>query len=465
MPWNMKAAKPVAKPAAAIKINPGVRVRIPKGTRVVRDWETVTTTRNTVVTVNRCSPGSSASVNVTNWGFNMNSTFVFWGSSNFVDAVDVELVTEEAKPRKEAKISLNRQMILGSEWRFTQDVDVMKKVLNPKFYDGQYAVLLKLRAENFAGDFSDESERRLIASGVPKFFDVLWASVKAGETFVVNGKVRPGYHTGAGMIADVKFRGKDVEIPLDGIKDRVKAVSIPDAVYYTLRDETTGLYFKRFEAMWDHNAQKVVMTECQMDKRTKAKRYKDINAVRLSIIGWCGYRDGLPSEEDAAEWFTESVTMMPLPATWRAVAHDKFTNEVREVIDLGPWYKRLFELRELTVKYGSAARNLFKKLDDKGETAEFRYLLTVRNLVTSQYGSTAAVMTDEQKAEFDAILKVMGVKKADMRKVTNAHSCAACFRNDAAAAVARLTYKGELALSVVDMETLQEIVTKEPTPA
>lgn len=135
---------------------------------------------------------------------------------------DVQPADAPAKARKTGKpvkvaepLTLLQQMVPGSTWRFTQDVELGYKVSNPAYANVHDDVVNGLRElPSRARTLSVEAKLKEI--GVVDYIDQPWGHVKAGETFMVRSKLTLGF--AGGQDVPMIFRGEKFTLPFSSLE-------------------------------------------------------------------------------------------------------------------------------------------------------------------------------------------------------------------------------------------------------
>ena len=400
----------------------------------------------------------------------------------------VELAEKPEARKKQPKVNLRQQMVVKSRWKFTQDVDIIYGAPNPAFH--QYvAAWDKANPRPAHTHSNDPVERQRVndlyqkwnidrqamraaaEATIGEYLPVVYRSVKAGDTFTVTDKFRTYFqpHGWSGErytnTAVVLFDGETNEQGLEYglIKDYIEPVSIPTVKQFVLRHKTSGLYYKSYEwAGYDTRTHKLEYGDTFM----KGKRWDNLGKAKTSILMMTGYYAGLPgADEVLPEWGGGDQTMSKEQLEeFELVEFDKLSRtEVGVVSDFEEWFKRSWELRELTVKYGSSVRTTYKALEKA-------------NLLDSQKGMVVFTETDEakldevgyhgdktaindvEKALIEQAIASMNVHKNSFKKAVDFKSMAVSFANKGAALMFKLSYTGSLKVTVLDLETLKEAV-------
>lgn len=364
-----------------------------------------------------------------------------------------------APQRKEPQLSVKQKMVKGSRWAFAGDHQLLHNVENPAYWPAVHA----FHAQNpkpmngqppGKGTFTNMHDY-LTHHGVTEYIKQPWAQVKNGEEFTVTGKHRTGsYRSNHPLYVPIDFRGKEVWAALDVIKDVVQELEIPVVKIFTLRDSQTGKLFRDFAGMWsDSNRQPELVTDFK-----KAKRFEDMNRLRLYVMGFTGYYDGLPGADNMPDW-AGGAKVMDLPPTWEAGVYDKHTKQLLETIPLRDWYDQLWRLRALTVKFGSPVRTLYKTIESKGELDKYKGMLVIR-MPTHDNKYRGPQYEDEISPEDAAamadLVDNLGLKRGTYRRAKDNYGVAVAFESASVALMAKLKYQGNLRLNVINLDNMQE---------
>jgi hypothetical protein len=147
-----------------------------------------------------------------------------WALIADVKPAEAPASAKKTKKSEEGPVTKQQQMVLGSVWRFTQDVELRYKVRNPAYADVRDDIVNSLRqlpshAQTLA------VEAKLSELGVPEYLDEPWGHVKAGETFTVRSKLTSGY--GGGQDVPMLFRNERFTLPYASLEPFIELVSVP----------------------------------------------------------------------------------------------------------------------------------------------------------------------------------------------------------------------------------------------
>ena len=120
-------------------------------------------------------------------------------------------------------------------------------------------------------------------------------------------------------------------------------------------------------------------------------------------------------------------------------------------------------MRELTVKYGSSVRAVYKALE-KANLLDTQKGIAVFTCVDEEkldqvgYWGDRTALTDQDKAEIDAAISSIGANKKTYKKAIDSKSAAVSFATKSAAMMFKLSYQGSLKISIIDFEEMKETI-------
>ena len=426
----------------------------------------------------------------------------------------------------EPKVNLRQQMVAKSRWKFTQDHDIKVQITNPErgkemdvwekanphpkqppekrvMLHGRPAIIMPSNNDPIWAAYYDarekwdaarEVERKAIHARHTAEVDHVLFSVKAGDIFEVTGKFTTYATLGRewlkGQFCPVKFDGgKVTKLPYSDIKDVIEADTIPTVDIYVFRDKDTGLFMQTYPYgnsvyEWDRDDKGEFITHPvhghrmggyyvyqgmknkpeMTDKFMKAKHFDSMGRLKTSILQATGYYDGLNTDaiDNSRGYDTSYEKQMDLPENWEVVKFDKLARKEVEVIDIQAWYKRAYELRELTLRFGSSVRTVYKDLEKRDELDAQKGVIvfTVPQAQKDEgldYDDKTA-FTKEQLESIDDLIERLGMKKGSFRRGKDAFTQSISFKDKGTALMAKLSYSGNLKISVLDLETLKEAV-------
>jgi hypothetical protein len=423
--------------------------------------------------------------------YSFDEVLVGWSNDNkWAKAKDLELAEKPEARKKEPKVNLRQQMVPKSRWEFKQDVDIYYGARNPA-YDAivdawdkanprpvyQHRSMTQAQQQAHSAAFQKhghdrEAMREAANKSVGEFTPILYRNIKAGEVFEVTGKFNSFFYPHGwggqsyGNAAEVVFDGESVTKHLEYsmIKDAIQAVSIPTVKAYVLRHKTTGLFYKTYQYDYDHRSSKEFELEYG-DTFMKGKKWDNLGKAKTSILMMTGYYEGLPGADAALpEWSGGGASMSKNQLEqFDLVEFDKLSRkEIGVVAEFEAWFKRSWELRALTVKYGSAVRTTYKALE-KSKLLDKQKGMVVFT-VTDQdkidnigyYSDDKSALTEEDKDEIK--LATASMAKGTFKTAIDHKSMAVSFPNKGAAMMFKLSYNGNLKVSVIDLDEMKEAV-------
>lgn len=415
---------------------------------------------------------------------------ICWGSNNQARATQVTKSTAVPKAKKPAKLSLRQQMIKGTKWKVLEDILIMSRLRNPEIdrlldiyrqanpepapyvavqimYQGKPMMAQQHNPvwDTWRTAFNHEQKR--VHDSVDYYIDDPYVEIKAGTIFEVTGKTqqswyRTYHHETFSVVVPVKRvggSGKEFMLPIDQLKDKIEMEgTMPTVPVFVLRHKPSGKFFKGTSYTGRRGQYGVDFSDTAMS----GKQFTDVGKAKSSILSATGYYDGLPGSENLPEWMGGPKTM-DFNGDYELVEFDKLTRTEQQVIDLMPWFERTWQLRELTMKFGSSVRKVYNELEKKEllATQKGMIVFTVTDedkLDEVGYWGDRTALTDEDKEEIDKALATANLKKGSFRRATDHCSCAISFPNKGSAMLFKLGYTGNLKVSVLDLEDLKEAV-------
>lgn len=410
----------------------------------------------------------------------------------------VELV-EAPAPRKKPEVKINKrqQMVNKSRWKFTETRDILGIVESPNYWPTIHAVNADPNFERPDWDHQNQKASQAamvewqsrreaeIARLCPEgqYIEAVIYRAKAGEIIEVEGKFQKSWSGKNGDIFVAKLEGgSTTRFPYKSVEPYIEAESIPTVDIYVLRNKASGEFYKSSEyneeatkvaqeaakargeklyGIWHEHA---VYDPVTVESFMKAKHFDNLGRAKTQILMMTGYYDGLPgADESLPEWAGGSGFKMNTDE-WELVQFDKLARkEVGVVQDFAEWYKRSWELRELTVRYGSSVRTAYKALE-KANLLDSQKGMVVftetdeEKLDNAGYHGDKTAISDEEKALIDAAIASTQMKKGTFKKAVDLKSIAVTFPNKGAAMMFKLAYNGKLKTTILDLETLTEAV-------
>jgi hypothetical protein len=125
------------------------------------------------------------------------------------------------KPAKKP-LTKQQQMVIGSVWRFTQDVELRYKVRDPAFASKREEIHDSLR-QLPPHARTQAVEAKLNELGIMDHIDEPWGQVTVGETFTVRGKLTSGF--AGGQDVPMLFRGEKFTLPYASLEPFIELVA------------------------------------------------------------------------------------------------------------------------------------------------------------------------------------------------------------------------------------------------
>jgi hypothetical protein len=124
------------------------------------------------------------------------------------------------KPEKKPATK-QEQMVIGSMWRFTQDVELRYKVRNPAYAATRDDIESSFR-QLPSHARTQTTDAKLSELGVVDYIDEPWGHVSAGETFTVRSKLTSGF--AGGHDVPMLFRGEKFTLPYTSLEPFIELV-------------------------------------------------------------------------------------------------------------------------------------------------------------------------------------------------------------------------------------------------
>jgi hypothetical protein len=359
----------------------------------------------------------------------------------------ISLVTKTEPPAaKPVVVKKLAQFIPGSVWRFTHDCEVCYEYFKSASNPGRH-VLCRISAGTVIEMVGkSKSNPYLLNQPRNQWFDTLYGTYHPFR--VVSGSIDHVQHAASWWNAGPT---NTVWLPYKEIEAAVEAQSVPEVSIFVLRDAATGLFLREVSAAhkyaWGASDRAGVEPLIMTASYTQAQKLKDMNHVRISIMGWNGYYEGMSMS--APDWVGSGRKVADLPATFEAVEFDKINKTERKVHDLQAWSKHLWELRGLTITYGSIVRKLYNDLEKKGVLGDYEYMLVMR----SEHDYDELEYVDV--SAFNEMVKKSDVPKADFRRTKDMYSMAIALKDVDDALVMQMAYGGTKPLQAINIRTMQ----------
>lgn len=225
---------------------------------------------------------------------------------------------------------------------------------------------------------------------------------------------------------------------------------------YYIFDTKTGQYYKSDGATYQNGWTFSIEYADAKKKHTGCKNWKRLADARRAVMDWSGYYVGLPGVDRSDNYFTGGDKKFDIPDTWEIHEIDKATRQVTRKIDIQGPLKRSWRLRELTVKYGSAVRQVYSDLEKKDKLDEFTAMVvfTKRDPSNNYYWDWE--LTDSEKAEIDSAVEALD--KKDIKRAKGDTQVAFAIKDVATGLQIRLTYTGELEVALLNLGNLTEVL-------
>ena len=428
--------------------------------------------------------------------------FVVWSGDKKSTLLANVVPAEAAAPKapKEQKITKRRLMVPGARFRFTAEVPIRVWMENPEIArliaerdknqpdrnshrllgNGTVLVTLGGGVQQTAAQKAEVERIQKLINDAPRQVNVMAAKVPAGVLVEITGKPEAsksyysdkesnGLMVPMKVIADGPIRVAErflkgdrwrnpiwardgISLPYSQIEKAIEVVegSVPEVIVWALRDRETGEYFGGWETERHSYGNRQTNTPKMSKTFSGSKKYKNLSAVKASIMDFTGYHSGLEQEGYVEEWVAGGEKKIDLPSTWEAVAVDKTTNNVKRSEDVVDWYAGLMRLRGLTAQFGSAVRGLYKKVEGK----EGFEAIVVFKLADDMDEDDPAIVREVRLIE--EAVEQSGAEKT--KRETTPRSMAYAVASQMDATLILLGYQGSGTAKAYDIANLQEIV-------
>lgn len=428
--------------------------------------------------------------------------FVVWSGDKKSTLLANVVPAEAAAPKapKEQKITKRRLMVPGARFRFTAEVPIRVWMENPEIArliaerdknqpdrnshrmlgNGTVLVTLGGGVQQTAAQKAEVERIQKLINDAPRQVNVMAAKVPAGVLVEITGKPEAsksyysdkesnGLMVPMKVIADGPIRVAErflkgdrwrnpiwardgISLPYSQIEKAIEVVegSVPEVIVWALRDRETGEYFGGWETERHSYGNRQTNTPKMSATFSGSKKYKNLSAVKASIMDFTGYHSGLEQEGYVEEWVAGGEKKIDLPSTWEAVAVDKTTNNVKRSEDVVDWYAGLMRLRGLTAQFGSAVRGLYKKVEGK----EGFEAIVVFKLADDMDEDDPAIVREVRLIE--EAVEQSGAEKT--KRETTPRSMAYAVASQMDATLILLGYQGSGTAKAYDIANLQEIV-------
>lgn len=375
-----------------------------------------------------------------------------------IDAIHVKPLV-----KKEQSITIRRQMVVDSIWETTSDIQIETNEENP-----EYTNMAKgLENHKFGSPSWNALQVRLrsIKQTIPTKSVFLPSGTKfkvtgASTTYVGNGdglrfpvEITDGditlnpdiRHYRYGTIVD----SKNLHIPYTQIQKHIKPLHVPKDIVYVLKDTKTGVYYKG--VTYPHGGYTPVASFSETF--SGSKKYKNMAAVKASIMDFTGYHTGLDTDDIHTEWVGHGDKKFELPDSWVAVGIDKTTNNEESIEDVYNWYQNLLRLKTITKNVNGAVRSIYNKIetDDKYQAiVSFEFKADDEDSFDTYEGI--------EKGQNGLIKDAAASVSEKTAKAVSGRSVAYGVASEDEAVIMLLSYSGKAVCKIYEKATLSEIV-------
>lgn len=292
----------------------------------------------------------------------------------------------------------------------------------------------------------------------------------------------------SGVYFFVEVHGKKGIMFFNDIKNSIEVLEKPPEISYHIQDTSTGKFYvcevfrpddiKKNETCTEHpctlfyreNESSTVKIRWAKTPGS-SKKFKDIGMLKMRILMISGYFNGMGNEMDSY------YPLKSIPETWKIVQYDKSTDTSTVLeFDLEQYRQDSFKLRGITLKFGSACREMYNGLNKKdlvnkypyfilfnagdvNSTANTELMMDVNNPVLESTGKDYCNQAGANYVIKDTeIAMVKSCIAKGMKKVLRADSICIAVDNEADAWSVGLGYNGGLTWKIMNMSTLQEMV-------
>jgi hypothetical protein len=132
------------------------------------------------------------------------------------------LARAKSSKKPEKALTKEDQMVTGSVWHFTQDVELRYKVRNAAYATTREDIESSLR-QMPSHARTQIVEAKLSELGLVDHLDKPWGHVKAGESFTVRSKLTSGF--AGGQDVPMLFRGEKFTLPYTSLESFIELVA------------------------------------------------------------------------------------------------------------------------------------------------------------------------------------------------------------------------------------------------
>lgn len=403
-----------------------------------------------------------------------------------------KVVVKAAKPP-----TLRQQMVKDSKWKVLKDIEIIGTITNPDYtaevqrvknesvtrYPYPAPITVTHHGHTYqqaAPDPERDNRSKFYEDGIDKItvdhrIDKTQSRLFKDEVLTVTGKFSTYHKPGndwsfklpdgmAEMWVPVKLvrngETKEGWVPFGALNGNVEAESIPTVDIYVIRDTSTGKFYSGTEYLSGMTSTGPRYVNAYVNEFMKAKQFDNVGRAKTSILSMTGYYEGLPGSENVPEWveYGRGGKKEDFPSTWELVKFDKLGRKELDVIDLQSWFEKTWELRGLTMKFGSAVRGLYKDIETKGKLDAYKGMLVFYKKDHDAWYGDKSAFSDTELAEIDAAVAHAGLKKGEFLKKKAFDTVAVSFANAGKAMMFKLSYNGTIPAEVINLETMKEEV-------
>jgi hypothetical protein len=413
----------------------------------------------------------------------LDDVLVSWSKGDkTTQAKYVQLAEKPEARKKQPKVNLRQQMVPNSRWRITSDVDIMYGAPNPAYHAAVKAwdaanprptVVHNNSTSPTANQVWHQAylaNKENLSNTLGEYIPTLYKSLKAGQEFVVTDKFNTYFmpHGWNGErytnVAPVLFDGETTKVGLEysHIKDHIEMVSCPTVDVWVLRYKPTGMYYQTSGYHAHGRTEFGVDQQEMVDTFMKGKKWDNLGRAKTSILMMTGYYDNLPGADESIPEWSGGGKSFDMTIDWELVKFDKLARkELGPVDDFHDWFNNSWRLRELTVRFGSSVRTTYKALEKSklldSQKGMAVFTVTDEDKLDLSWGERSA-LTDTDLAEINSAIASIGAKKGSYKQAKDHKSVAVSFESSGAALMFKLAYRGDLQVSVIDLESMKEAV-------
>lgn len=225
---------------------------------------------------------------------------------------------------------------------------------------------------------------------------------------------------------------------------------------FHIRDTKTGKFYSKFRSDWNYDNQ-VSNPYFEYASGGFGKGFKELGKVKTHLLYLIGIM--LPPPD----WLYNPCPIDSVPDTWEIVEIIDKSKKEMTVLDLNPskYVDECQRLRVLTDTYGSAVKEVYKKLEKTNKLNELKYVAAISINIDNIKDQSGWIDYDNMKLDIGAVdeaIKAMGIKRSEMVRASKGISIAIAFKDQETAVWFSFTYGGSDIVKCLDMEKLEEIV-------